>query len=100
MEMDIAVAGSAAVVTLEGGRIAEARVCLASVAPTPMRAPSAEAVLRGAEPSDDAIRRAAGAAAGDCTPISDVRGSEKYRRHLVTVLTERALRKAIERASR
>ena len=98
MEMDIAVAGSAAVVTLEDGRIADARICLASVAPTPVRAPSAEAVLRGAEPTDDVLRRAAQAAAGDCTPISDVRGSEDYRRHLVAVLTERVLRSAITRA--
>jgi carbon-monoxide dehydrogenase medium subunit len=98
MEMDIAVAGRAAVVTLEGGRIADARICLASVAPTPVRAPSAEAVLRGAEPADDIIRRAAEAAAGDCRPISDVRGSEDYRRHLVTVLSERALRGALARA--
>jgi carbon-monoxide dehydrogenase medium subunit len=99
LEMDIAVAGSAAVVTLEGGRIADARVCLASVAPVPLRAPSAEAVLRGAEPNDDTIRRAAAAAAGDCRPISDVRGSEEYRRHLVMVLTERALRSALAQAA-
>jgi carbon-monoxide dehydrogenase medium subunit len=98
MEMDIAVAGSAAVVRLEEGRIADARICLASVAPTPVRAPSAEAVLRGAAPADEVIRRAAAAAAGDCRPISDVRGSEDYRRHLVAVLTERALRSALARA--
>jgi carbon-monoxide dehydrogenase medium subunit len=98
MEMDIAVAGSAAVLTLAGGRIADARICLASVAPTPVRAPGAEALLRGAEPNDDTLRRAAEAAAGDCRPISDVRGSEEYRRHLVAVLTERVLRSAIARA--
>lgn len=99
LEMDIAVAGSAAVVTLDGGRIADARICLASVAPVPLPAPSAEAVLRGSEPTDDVIRRAAEAAAGDCRPISDVRGSEEYRRHLVAVLTERALRAAIAQAA-
>lgn len=99
MEMDIAVAGAAAVVTLaEDGRIADARVCLASVAPTPVRAPSAERLLRDAVPDDATIRAAAVAAAADCRPISDVRGSEDYRRQLVTVLTERALRAAVERA--
>ena len=99
MEMDIAVAGSGAVVTLDGdgdgGRVADVRICLASVAPIPVRATSAEQALRGQRPTDEAIRRAAEAAAGDCTPISDVRGSADYRRHLVTVLTERALRAAI-----
>lgn len=98
MEMDIAVAGSGAVVTLDGDRITEARICLASVAPTPVRAPSAEAVLRGAPATDETVARAAAAAAADCTPISDVRGSADYRRHLVTVLTERALRAAIAQA--
>lgn len=102
LEMDIAVAGSGAVITLEGAaedtRIAGARICLASVAPTPVRAPSAEAMLRGVRPTDDVIARAAAAAADDCRPISDVRGSDDYRRHLVAVLTERALRAAITRA--
>lgn len=98
MEMDIAVAGSGAVVTVNGDRISDARICLASVAPTPIRAPGAEALLRGAAADEETIRRAAVAAAGDCTPISDVRGSDAYRRQLVTVLTERALRTAIARA--
>jgi aerobic carbon-monoxide dehydrogenase medium subunit len=98
MEMDIAVAGSGAVVTLDGDRITDARICLASVAPVPLRAPSAEAILRGAPATDDTITRAAAAAAQDCTPISDVRGSADYRRHLVSVLTERALRSAIAQA--
>jgi carbon-monoxide dehydrogenase medium subunit len=91
MEMDIAVAGSGVAVTLDGDTITEARVCLASVAPTPVRARSAEAILRGAPATDDTIRRAAEAAAADCSPIDDIRGSAGYRRHLVTVLTARAL---------
>jgi carbon-monoxide dehydrogenase medium subunit len=98
MEMDIAVAGSGAVVALDGDRITDARICLASVAPVPLRAPSAEAVLRGAPITDETIARAGAAAARDCTPISDVRGSADYRRHLVAVLTERALRAAIAQA--
>jgi CO/xanthine dehydrogenase FAD-binding subunit len=100
LEMDIAVAGSGAVVTLNGERIAEARICLASVAPTPVRAPSAEALLRDAPATEETIARAAAAAAQDCSPISDVRGSEDYRRHLVIVLTARALRAAIAQAVR
>jgi carbon-monoxide dehydrogenase medium subunit len=98
MEMDIAVAGSGAVVTLDGDRIADARICLASVAPVPLRASSAEAILRGAPATDATISSAAAAAAQDCTPISDVRGSADYRRHLVSVLTERVLRAAIAQA--
>ena len=50
-EMDIAIAGAAAWVRLDAeGRIAEARIVLASVGPTPMRATSAEQQLIGERP--------------------------------------------------
>ena len=56
-EMDIAVAGSGVWLRLgEDGAIAEARVVLASVAPTPIRAPSAERKLVGERPSACAVR--------------------------------------------
>ena len=56
-EMDIAVAGSGVWLRLgEDGAIAEARVVLASVAPTPIRAPSAERKLVGERPSARPVR--------------------------------------------
>jgi carbon-monoxide dehydrogenase medium subunit len=91
-EMDIAVAGSGVVLALDArGLIAAARVTLASVAPTPLRAATAEAVLAGARPSRTLFAEAAVAAAADARPISDTRGSADYRRQLVAVLTRRAL---------
>lgn len=91
-EMDIAIAGAAAAITLDDrGRIERARVALASVAPVPLVSEGAEAALVGETPSIEAFRAAGAAAARDAQPISDTRGSAEYRRELVAVLTRRAL---------
>ena len=99
-EMDIAVVGVAALVTLEPERdlIREARIALGAVAPTPVRAPEAEASLAGQPPSEEVFQRAAELAVDAASPISDVRGSAAFRRHLVRVMTARCLRRAVERA--
>jgi carbon-monoxide dehydrogenase medium subunit len=99
-EMDIAVVGVAALVTLEpdGDLIREARIALGAVAPTPVRAPEAEAFLAGQPPSNEAFERAAELALLAARPISDIRGSAAFRRHLVQVMTARCLRRAVERA--
>jgi carbon-monoxide dehydrogenase medium subunit len=73
------------------GAIADARVVLASVAPTPIRAPSAERKLVGGRPARALFEEAGRLAANDARPISDTRGSADYRRTLVAVLTARAL---------
>jgi carbon-monoxide dehydrogenase medium subunit len=70
------------------------------VAPTPLRAPDAEASLAGQPPSDEAFERAAELAMLAARPISDIRGSAAFRRHLVRVITARCLRQAVERAKR
>lgn len=95
-EMDIAIAGSGVSVTRAAdGTIAEARIVLASVGPTPVRCRSAEAFLAGRAADDPVIRDAARIAAGEAKPISDTRGSADYRRHLADVLTQRALTAAL-----
>jgi len=91
-EMDIAVAGAGVSLCQdERGVVTEARVCLASVAPTPIRAPSAERRLVGEVPSAALLDEAGILAAQDARPISDTRGSAGYRRALIRVLTRRAL---------
>lgn len=91
-EMDIAVVGAAACIALdERGTIAAARVALASVAPTPVRAPSAEQALIGQPATAATFAAAATAAQSDATPISDTRGSADYRRDLIAVLVRRTL---------
>jgi len=92
-EMDIAIAGVAVRIDLAEDRsIALARIALASVGPTPLRAMSAERVLLGNRLDRDLLLAAAGAAANDdAQPISDTRASADYRRSLVEVLTRRGL---------
>jgi len=93
---DIAIAGvSAGVAIGNRGTITAARIVLASVAPTPMRAVEAEQALIDSAPVEDAVAAAGAAAAGECRPISDLRASGSHRIVLIRVLTMRALRKAI-----
>ena len=98
-EMDIAVVGAGASVTLDAAKqtIVSARIALAAVAPTPLFAEEASALLAGREVSDAAIDEAAQAAQAIARPISDMRGSAEQRTHLVGVLTRRALNGAIQR---
>jgi CO/xanthine dehydrogenase FAD-binding subunit len=98
-ELDIAVVGVASQVTMANGRCAKARIALASVAPTPLRATAAEQALEGQPLTPELIERAAGLAAQAAKPISDQRGSAEFRTHLVRVLTRRTLTKALARAS-
>lgn len=97
-ELDIAVVGVASQVTLSNGVCAKARIALAAVAPTPIRATAAEAALEGKALTPELIDRAAELAVQSARPISDQRGSADFRRHLVRVLTRRTLTAALARA--
>src|SRR5436853_227401 len=70
------------------------RIALGAVAPKVIRAPQAEAYLEGRTISPEAMAEAGRIAVGDAKPISDFRASAEYRRHLVAVLTKRALESA------
>lgn len=91
----LAVVGAAAAVTMEGNIIKDARIALGAVAPVPMRAKQAEALLIGKEYTEDLLEQAGVAASKECSPISDIRGSEEYRRDMVRVFTKRSLKAAI-----
>jgi len=94
--IDIAVVGVAVVVTLDtkGVNIADAKIVLGAVASTPIRARQAEDIIKGKALDDELIQKAAQAAADEAKPISDVRGSASYRKEMVKVLTNRALKQA------
>ena len=96
--MDIAVVGVGASVVLDGNIITDCRIALASVAPTPVYATTAGALLVGKETTEANIKAASEAAQASATPISDMRGTAEYRTHLIGVLTRRALNGAIQRA--
>ena len=94
--MDISVVGVAAAVTLKDDKsIRHARIALGAVAPTPIRAWAAEDLLTGQMPADSLFAEAGQAAAREAKPVDDVRASVAYRRHLVNILTQDALRQAI-----
>ena len=76
------------------GEIKNARVVLGAVGPTVIRAVSAEKVLMGEKPSRGLFLEAGQAAAGDCSPIDDLRGSSDYRQDMIRVLTTRFLSEA------
>ncbi len=98
-EMDIAVVGAGARVTLaEDGSIEEAVVALGAVAPTVVRVPDAEAALVGGTADDQTLSAVAEAASGVCNPIDDKRGTVAYRKQVAGVLAKRAVLIAIERA--
>lgn len=82
----------------DGGACRDVRIGLGCVAPTPMRARKAEAVLEGRSPDDGNFREAARTAAEECNPLSDLRGSERYKRAMVAALLRRVAPRAYERA--
>ena len=98
-EMDIAVVGAGARITLaEDGSIEHAALALAAVAPTVVRVPDAEAALVGNIADDETLSAVADAASEACDPIDDKRGTVAYRRQVAGVLAKRAVLIAIERA--
>ena len=96
--MDLAFIGVAAAVNLDNGTITDARIGLAAVAPTPIRATEAEDLLRGNELTAALLEQAGEAAAAASSPISDLRCSAEHRREMVDVLTRRTLQEAVARA--
>ena len=97
-EMDIAVAGAGVEVVLENGTFRSARIALAAVAPTPLFVREAGDALAEKPVNEASIAAAAAAARSAAKPITDMRGTADYRRHLCAVLTRRALETAIQRA--
>jgi len=97
-QMEIAVVGSTAVVTLDAGSVTDARVAITALAPTIRDVPEAEAALTGSDGGEEAISAAARAAAAGSSPITDVRGSAEYRSAMAEVIARRAIVVALARA--
>ena len=97
---DFAMMGVAAVVTLDkSGRCADARLAYCSAGATPLLAPGAAASLAGEEPNEKVLLNAARQAAEEIDPPGNVHLTSAYQKHLVGVLTGRALRIAVARAN-
>ncbi|GAA1273442.1 carbon monoxide dehydrogenase medium subunit [Planotetraspora silvatica] len=94
---DWAIVSAGAAVWLDGGLIADARVGLAAVGPNTAGLPAVSDALRGREPSEELYKQAGALAAENCSPVTDMRGSAEYKRHLAEELTRRALRRSVVR---
>ena len=91
---DWAVAAAGAAVTLDGDTIAAARLGLTAVNPTPRRWPRWPTRWRASPPPRRRSPRPGRRAAQACEPVTDMRGSADYKRHLASELTIRTLRTA------
>jgi CO/xanthine dehydrogenase FAD-binding subunit len=97
-QMEIAVVGATAALTLDGDTVARARIAITALAPTIQRVPEAEAALEGTTATAEIVGVASREAADAAAPISDVRASERYRRAMAAVIARRAIDAALTRA--
>jgi CO/xanthine dehydrogenase FAD-binding subunit len=76
------------------------KIVLASVAPVPLVVSQAEAILADGPVTEASLEEAAQAAMDACTPIDDVRGGARYRKHMVRNLTHNALQAVWQQLSK
>ncbi len=93
-EMDIAIVGVAVAIVREGNKVADIRISLAAVGPTPLLAKNAEAILTGNQYSEELVEKAAVAAQTEASYIDDVRASADYRRRVTATLVKNAIAEA------
>jgi carbon-monoxide dehydrogenase medium subunit len=96
---DWAIAAASAAVWMDGGLVRDVGIALSAVGLTTVHLTRAEELLRGKAPTVELLAQAAAVASEDCSPGADGRGPVDYKRHLAGVLTQRALRGAIARAT-
>ena len=97
-QMEIAIVGVTAAVTLADGKVAQAHVAITALAPTILLVAEAENALLGSDGGEASVSEAAASAAQAAQPISDVRGSADYRRAMAEVVARRVIRAAVRRA--
>lgn len=92
VRMDLALVNLAAQLVIDPqGRCTDVRLAAGAVAPLPLRLGRVESILEGQRMTTDLVAQARQLASESVEPISDVRASADYRRHLVGVYVERAL---------
>ena len=72
----------------------EAKIALGAVAPCVIRSDKAESILKDKCINDEIISEASNKAAEETSTISDLRSTAEYRQEMVSVLVERAMKKA------
>lgn len=89
-----AIVAVGATVRVADGVISEAKIAMANMGPTPLRAGGAEDALSGTRLDADSLDSAASRAGEGTSPPEDSAGTADYRRHLAGVLARRAVRSA------
>jgi aerobic carbon-monoxide dehydrogenase medium subunit len=95
---DWATVGVAVALTMSNGTIGHAGLGLTGVGLKNIEPTDAEHTLTGAEPSDEVFAEAGRSAAAAASPVSDVRGPEEYKRHMIEVYVRRGLAQARDAA--
>ena len=95
---DWATVGVAVALTMSNGSIGRAGLGLTGVGLKNIEPTDAEQTLAGAEPTDEAFAEAGRQAAAAASPVSDVRGPEEYKRHMIEVYVRRGLAQARDAA--
>jgi len=96
VRMDLAVASVAALLRVDGGTCVRARLAAGSCAPVPLRLVKVEALLEGKTLTSELAGEAGRLAAESVAPITDIRATEAYRRHVTGVYVRRAVEAAME----
>jgi len=94
-EIDVASVAVNLAMHPDGSVIKDIRISLGAVAPVPMRAPLAEAILKGHQPSQDIVEQAVESCSQECQPIDDLRASASYRRYVIKALARKTIREAL-----
>jgi len=95
---DIAVANVAVCIEMADGICKKCRVAAGAVGPVPMELQGVESFVEGKEITQDLLLEIQDKAAGEVTPITDVRSTENYRRTITGVMVKRALEQALNQA--
>jgi len=95
---DFATVAAAVHVSMDDGTIGRAGIGLTAVGNKNIEPAEAESALAGKEPNEELFAEAGRLAATASNPVTDVRGSAEYKRHVVEVFVRRGLARAIEMA--
>lgn len=96
---DLAKLNVAVNLTMDGDVCTDARVAMGCVAATPVRLPQAEALLKGAQINEDAMKQLMETVSAEITPIDDQRSTAEYRKQVSGVMVKRTIEQARQRVS-
>lgn len=95
--LDIAMLGVSVVCRADNGRFGDLRIALGVAAPTPVRCTEAEEYAKGRDITEETIKEIGRYALKSSKARDSWRASKAYREHLIETLTQRGIRKALEK---